>query len=99
MWKITNVRDHLREVFVNLPYARSKKVVVVIKAPRSGKKAKLLSLTKHIRDLVLLLQKADKLERLGIRLVGITTSASGKVPEHVTNSEEQIQAVQPQIRA
>jgi hypothetical protein len=26
-------------------------------------------------------------------------SASGKIPEHVTNSEEQIQAVQPQVRA
>jgi hypothetical protein len=26
-------------------------------------------------------------------------SASGKIPEHVANSEEQIQAVQPQVRA
>lgn len=37
MWTIANVRDPLRQVFVNLPYSRLKKVVIMIKAPRAGK--------------------------------------------------------------
>ncbi|KAL2065262.1 hypothetical protein VTL71DRAFT_2931 [Oculimacula yallundae] len=70
-WEMHGIplRDELYDKFSNLPYQNLKRLKITITAPETGDKAQLLGLSRNVRDLVRLLEKATGLPSLEIHLL------------------------------